>query len=292
MNHHRPLIFSCLITFVAILNTVAAEKKIVFIAGSPSHGPLQHEHRAGLMLLKQCLDGASGLSVELHTNGWVDDESALANADAIVLYSDGGGGNPFLKGDRIGIIGAQMKRGAGLGCIHYAVEPTREKGQSEFIDWIGGAFEIHHSINPHWEPQFNPLPIHPVTRGVKTFSLRDEWYYHMRFRENMKGVTPILSAVPPLSTLDRPDGPHSGNPSVRAAVSNGEPQHVMWVVERENGGRGFGFTGGHFHNGWGNEQQRRLVLNSILWIARLEVPDSGFTSHVSQSDLMKNLDPK
>ena len=36
---------------------------------------------------------------------------------------------------------------------------------------------------------------HPTARGVKPFVIKDEWYYHMRFVEGMKGVTPILSAV-------------------------------------------------------------------------------------------------
>ena len=37
---------------------------------------------------------------------------------------------------------------------------------------------------------------HPITRGVKPFAADDEWYYHMRFREGMSGVTPILTAMP------------------------------------------------------------------------------------------------
>ena len=37
-------------------------------------------------------------------------------------------------------------------------------------------------------------------------SIYDEWYFHMRFRDGMKGVLPILSAVPPASTMSRPDG--------------------------------------------------------------------------------------
>ena len=56
----------------------------------------------------------------------------------------------------------------------------------------------------------------------------------MRFRENMQGVTPVLSAIAPESTLTRPDGPHSGNPHVRASVAKGEPQHLGWCVERED----------------------------------------------------------
>ena len=84
--------------------------------------------------------------------------------------------------------------------------------------WLGGYFEIFWSVNPHWTAEFKTLPNHPITRGVKPFSLKDEWYYHMKFRDEMNGVTPILSALPPPDTLKRGDGPHSNNPHVRKSV--------------------------------------------------------------------------
>ena len=108
----------------------------------------------------------------------------------------------------------------------------------------------------------------------------------------MKGVTPILTAVPPASTMDRPDGTHSGNADVRKAVQRAEPQHVAWACERTDGGRGFGFTGAHFHKNWGDDNFRRLVLNAILWTAKMEVPGAGVESKVTEEDLEKNLDPK
>ena len=43
------------------LESAAAVKKIVFIAGKPSHGPLQHEHRAGSLLLQKCLADFPGI---------------------------------------------------------------------------------------------------------------------------------------------------------------------------------------------------------------------------------------
>jgi len=177
-------------------------------------------------------------------------------------------------------------------CIHYAVEPTKEKGEKEFLDWIGGCFELDWSVNPTWVLEVQGLPQHPITRGVNGFKVRDEWYFHMRFHENMAGVTPILSAVAPLSTMDREDGPHEGNPAVRASVKNRDLQHVAWAFERSNGGRGFGFTGGHYHKTWANDNVRKLVLNAILWTARVEVPTEGVMSHLSPEDLKKNLDPK
>ena len=274
------------------LPTLAADTKIIFIAGRPSHGPLSHEHRAGCLLLAKSLAAVKGVVTEVHTNGWVSDEKVFEGAAAIVVYSDGGGGHPFLSGDRLQKIGALMQKGVGLGALHYAVEPTTQKGNAEFRDWMGGCFETHWSVNPHWDGDFKTFPKHPVTSGVKPFKTNDEWYFHMRFRDDMKDVTPILSAIAPASTMNRGDGSHSGNPAVREAVKSGVPQHVMWTATRPNNGRGFGFTGGHNHLGWGNAEQRKLVLNAILWIAKSDVPANGVESTVTQEDLMANLDPK
>ncbi len=278
--------------FAAACVVQAADTKIIFIAGRPSHGPLAHEHRAGCLLLAKSLAGVKGVVTEVHTNGWVSDEKVFEGAAAIVVYSDGGGGHPFLKDDKLEKIGALMKKGVGLGALHYAVEPTTAKGNAEFRDWIGGCFETHWSVNPHWDGDFKTLPKHPVASGVKPFKTNDEWYFHMRFRDGMKDVTPILSAVAPTNTMNRGDGPHSGNPAVRESVKSGASQHVMWTATRVGGGRGFGFTGGHNHLGWGNHDQRKLVLNAILWVAKANVPVNGVESTVTQEELMANLDPK
>ena len=106
----------------------------------------------------------------------------------------------------------------------------------------------------------------------------------------MESVTPILTDIPPASTLERPDGPHSGNPAVRA--EKGKPQHVAWAVERTGGGRGFGFTGGHFHKNWANDNFRKVVLNAVVWTAKGEIPAAGIQSSLSPADLETNLDPK
>ena len=274
-------------------NAVGADKKIVFIAGRPSHGPGEHEHRAGCLLLQSCLDKVRGVTTVVYTNGWPDDPAAaFEGAAAVVVYADGGGGHPFLQGDHLKTIGALMDKGVGLAAIHYACEPTKENGEKEFLDWIGGCFEINWSVNPHWDGDFKTLPKHRITRGVNPFKIRDEWYFNMRFCEGMKNVTPILSAVPPASTMDRPDGTHSGNPAVREAVKRGDPQHVAWAAVRANGGRGFGFTGAHFHKNWGNYDFRKLVLNAIVWVAKAGVPQGGVESTVTPEQLKENLDPK
>ncbi len=271
---------------------LAADKKIVFIAGKPSHGPGEHEHRAGCLLLQSCLANVPGVTSVVYSNGWPDDAKALEGAAAIVVYSDGGGGHPLLQNDHLQVIGNLMKQGVGLATFHYAVEPTKEKGEKEFLDWIGGAFEVDWSVNPHWLADFKTLPNHPITRGVKPFQINDEWYFNMRFRDGMKGVTPILTAVPPASTTDRKDGPHEGNPAMRAMVAKSQPQHMAWAATRPDGGRGFGWTGSHFHKNWGNDNFRKLALNAILWVAKVEVPADGVQSTVTEAQLQANLDEK
>jgi type 1 glutamine amidotransferase len=269
-----------------------ADKRVVFIAGKPSHRPGHHEHRAGCLLLQSCLAAVPGVTSVVYSNGWPVDPEALAGADAIVLYADGGAGHPLLQGDRLKTVGALMDRGVGLVLLHYAVEPTIERGQREFTAWAGGAFEIHWSVNPVWEAAFEKLPAHPVARGIQSFTLRDEWYFNMRFVPELEGVTPILSAVPPASTTNRVDGPHENNPFVRQMVARGELQHVAWAFARPNGGRGFATTGGHYHENWGNDQFRKAVLNGILWTAQMDVPAGGVPSRVTPEQLAANLDDK
>lgn len=270
----------------------AVAKKVLLIAGPPSHGAGTHEHNAGVLLLRKCLAGVEGLVTEVVLNGWPRDPAVFDGTDAVVIYCDGEEGNLILQEGNLPALDAVLSRGAGLGLLHYAVEPTPERGQAEFLRWIGGAFEIHWSVNPVWDADFKSLPEHPITRGVEPFRIRDEWYFHMRFVEGMEGVTPILSAVPDRRTTLRRDGPHQNNPHVRAAVARGDEQIVAWAYERPGGnGRGFGFTGGHFHRNWGNDHFRKIALNAILWLAGMEVPSQGVSSTVTEADLAAHLDP-
>ena len=285
--------FITLFTLVAALTASAGDARIVLLAGPPSHGPGDHEHAAGCLLLKSCLDQVPGVTSEVYRNGWPQEPgTAFAGAATIVIYSDGGTGHPFLQGDRLKTLGSLMKKGVGLACLHYAVEPTKEAGEKDFLDWIGGCFETDWSVNPTWRAEFKALPAHTITRGVSPFSLTDEWYFHMRFRDGMKGVVPILSAVAPVATMNRPDGTHSGNPAVRESVKRGDPQVLAWASERPGGGRGFGFTGGHFHRNWADDNYRKVVLNAILWTAKVEVPANGVECKLTEEGRRQNLDKK
>ncbi|MCB9873536.1 MAG: ThuA domain-containing protein [Planctomycetaceae bacterium] len=284
-------------------SVVAETQRLVIVAGKPSHPPRMHEFNAGVQLLDKCLKNTPGLSVEVVLNGWPVDETIFQDADAVVFYMDGGGRHEVVQeeGRRLKLVDAWTKKGVGIGCMHYGVEVLADQAGSEFKRWIGGHYENMFSCNPIWEPKFTQFETHPITRGVRPFEIEDEWYFNMRFIGDVTGneeqvvedtkFTPILVAAPSDAVRDGPyvypKGPY---PHIQA--SKGRAEAMMWAVERPDGGRGFGFTGGHFHDNWGNEQYRKVVLNAMLWLAKVEVPAGGVESQVSQADLDANLDPK
>ena len=278
------------VALAASLLATAADRQILLIAGPPSHGPLAHEQNAAALLFKKWLNGVPGIKATTQLNGWPQDATAIAKADAIFVFCDGAERHLIFQGDNAEAIRKAAARGAGLVFYHFGVEPPKAKGHQEFLDWIGGYFELDYSVNPTWEADITSLPKHPITRGVKPFKVLDEWYYNMRFREGMRAVTPILEAVPPAETLSRLDGVRSGNPDVRRKV--GQRQALMWAVERADGGRGVGFTGGHFHLNLGNESFRKVVLNALVWAAKGKVPAAGVSVNVTPAELRENLDPK
>jgi type 1 glutamine amidotransferase len=218
-------------------------------------------------------------------DGWPKNEKVFEGADSLLFYMDGRGGHPVVQkdanGDRMDRIQKLMDKGVGWVNLHFAVDYEIKDGK-RVLGWMGGYYEPDYSINPHWDAAVRSLPTHPITRGVKPFVLRDEWYYNMRFQPEMKNVTPILTALPPDNTRG----------TEAARMHKGRPEHMAWAYDRADGGRGFGFTGGHFHRNWGDENFRRIVINAILWSAKVDVPKEGAKVDFDAADLNKNLDKK
>jgi ankyrin repeat protein len=114
---------------------------------------------------------------------------------------------------------------------------------------LGGHYDKQ-SKNPIWAMKSPTLATHTITRGVKPFDLREEWYYKLKFGD----ITPILSAVPP--------------------EEGGVNYPLAWV----HGTHVFGCTGGHFLSSWGQPDFRKLILNAIVWAAGSAVPEGGVVS--------------
>ena len=101
---------------------------------------------------------------------------------------------------------------------------------------------------------------HEISNGIsQSFTLEDEFYYKIRFKDNDSRLT-LLLEVPELETIQD------------------KGKVVAWCVERTDGGRGFATTTGHFFDNWQNHEYRTLMLNAIAWSAGLDVPDAGVKS--------------
>lgn len=264
---------ACLVLLAAACAFAAPPTKIVLVAGRPSHGPGDHEHNAGMLLLEKCLRQNQGVEPVVVKGGWPQDDSVFEGARAIILFMDGGAKHALILDDRLAKIGALIEKGVGLACLHYAVEVPKDNGGPQLLDWIGGYYERPYSQNPINDVDVTQAsPNHPISRGWKSFHAQDEWYYRMRFRPGDSRVTPILTAMLPKDAPNR--------------------EIIAWATQRAGGGRGFGFTGGHYHTNWGIPEFRQLVVNAILWTARLDVPRAGARCAITAEDLKQNLDDK
>lgn len=269
--------FRALLLFmIGTMPLIAAEttkaKKIVLIAGAmdKGHPPGTHEYEKTVRLFKHALDNASnvkGIRTEAHLNGWPEQANTLDTADTIVLVSSGSDRNPkdhpLLVGDRLANLQKQMNRGCGLVLVHWSTFIPNDVAKSHIMDWVGGHFDYQSGPAKNgWYSKIQTTTVkatpgeHPISRGMKPFEIKDEFYYNLKFRVDQPQVVPVLTVE----------------------MGKDGPQTVAWALEKNSGSRGFGFTGGHFFDHWRTEQYRKMLLNAILWTAHAEVPEKGVIS--------------
>lgn len=286
-NQLLPLLRVTLIALATLCcNEALAARKIVLLAGAPSHGPGEHEFHAGCQLLAKHLN-ESNLDIEATViRGWPQDPSVLDGIKGLVIYADGSSvvSQGWDKVDQL------AKSGVGLMFMHYAVHPNPEQGEKYYRPWIGGAFEDNYSVNPHWVANLKVLPNHPVSNGVASIvEAYDEFYYNMRFIPDRSKLLDLVVATPTRENMKR----YNNIWNEHGVAGLNKPQTLMWGIERKDGGRGVGFTGGHFHRSWSIDGFRRMVLNAIVWSAGLDVPKHGVpTSPLTEEELNANLDDK
>ena len=82
---------------------------------------------------------------------------------------------------------------------------------------------------------------------------------------------------------------------MRKAVAAKKPQHVAWVYERGDDykkGRGFGFTGLHYHWNWQDDSFRKTVLNGIAYTLKLPIPEDGVPSERPTKEYLEAEHPQ
>jgi hypothetical protein len=101
---------------------------------------------------------------------------------------------------------------------------------------------------------------HPVLRGVKPWTYRDEIFCRFFLPENDARRTDLLLASP------KEDKAKIG------------PQVASFAYQRDDGGRGFVFGGLDFRDNLAQDNYRRFLLNGIAWAAGIEIPKRGVDS--------------
>ena len=263
---------------------------VFFVTGSPSHGTGQHEWYAGAFLLSRGLrEHSSKIKTSIVKHGWARTDrqrAALKKADTLVGMCDGQGKHLIHK--NLDTFKKLIDKHVNLVCIHYGVHINRNQNSHKvFYKALGGYYQHGISTNPHWLVSSNNLTLnkeHPITRGVKPFSVFDEWYFNLVFK---KDIVPILSAVPDdearQGKTSWPKGPHP-----HIVKDSGKKEVLMWAYTRADGARSVGFTGLHYHKNFENEDFYRLLLNSIVWASHMKVPEGGLKP--SKPNIRVNLD--
>jgi type 1 glutamine amidotransferase len=258
----------------------ASKAKIVFIAGSPSNKPGQHEYFAGCSLMSDWLQGVPGVATVMVADGWPKKVELLTGAKCVVLFMDGGDKLPFLSPERWEVMQKLVKAGTGFVVLHQAVDCPADRS-ADFKQWFGAVFQKDIGCRGHWDVAFDRIESHPINAGMTPFELKkDGWLYNLHFAET--GVKPVLSAVMPDSSRSTAD----------AKAHLGRSEAVAWAFERAGGGRSFGFTGCDLHQNWDVAAQRQLLINGILWAAKLPLIEAGAVPALSPGDLAKNWDRK
>ena len=255
----------------------AKNRKIVFVAGPKDHGtPGRHEYAKDLAALKYCLDhspNVSGISTVSYT-GQIPAIDEIKDAAVIVIESSGvrraRETHAIFPQDktsdhstydpealaRLAQFDKLMQRGVGLVVFHYSTWLDNAVARKYFLDWVGGYYEDGYSkvIETTWSMQ-PQNKTHPILRGVRPWTMEEEVFAYERLPEDSRRI-PLLIASP----------------------KEGKPTLASWAVQRKGGGRGFVLTGLDWHRNLALEDDRRLMLNGIVWAARMNVPAGGVAS--------------
>ena len=250
----------------------AANAHVLIVVGPSTHPPGTHEVAAGGRLMKHLVEHATnvpGVTAE-SVSEWPRDAAARKRASTVVFIGD------IFPPQRLpdsplvlSQLGEMMQRGCGLVCVHYATGlravDVRADGSHPLLNWLGGYFATqcpHHQSVAKVFPQVTISPVaskHPVAQGWREFSLPEEPYYNNYFGPGGNRLAPNVTAIA-TSPLP-PEAP--------------QRETVAWAVERPDTGRGFGVVMPHFYKSWLVDDLRRLIMNGIMWTAKLNVPADG-----------------
>ena len=238
--------------------------KVLFVGKQPDHPHGTHMYLHTCEMLSKCLALTDNVDTVV-SDGWPKDAKMLNGVSTIVVYT-----NPaaefLLDGPHRDQVDALMKSGVGLVTIHWASSVRKanlERLGPTWLSYMGGTWVSNVGLHTGKSALTQLQPEHPICRGWKEYEIHDEYYLNPTITE----ATPLLQVL-----------------------AKDKKVVVGWAYQRPNGGRSFGTTLGHFYGNFQQEPFRRMVVNAILWTAKVEVPKAGSSVDLSTEDLA--LPPK
>lgn len=265
--------------------------RILIVVGPSNHPPGTHEVAASGRLLQHCLERMSnvpGVKVDL-VSEWPRDPAVRARASSVVLLGDTFPAMRMPEPTRnMADLAAMMARGCGIALIHYSTglkaEDVGETGDHPLLSWAGGYFATRNQHHQSVAKVFTSVtispstPSHPVSRGWRAFTMPEEPYYNNYFGGPGNALRPGVLAF--ATSMLPPEAPRR--------------EIVAWGIDRPDGGRGFAIVMPHFYKNWADEDLRRLILNGVVWTARLDVPAGGVQTKKPDLDAFgaESIEPK
>ena len=197
------------LTLAVFSSFALGAKKVVFLADGGKNNE-KHNHVDGNDILAAALEDSKLGFETAQYKGWPTDPKAFDGADSVVMFCNGGKKHHLVM-KHLDQFEKLIDAGTGFVFMHYGVEVPKGRAGDLMLRAMGGYFEEHWSVNPHWKADFKSLPKHPITRGVKPFVQDDEWYYHMlptkhegRNTDSLSTSSPVHYEPPGRTTLQQP----------------------------------------------------------------------------------------
>jgi len=238
------------------------QQLVLLLAQSPDgHPPAAHEYIASLRIMDLMLRQQPRIETRMviADSPWTDGPALLDRADAAVLFLAEGAKWVSADPERLAAFQRLSERKGGLSCLHWAMGTKGAEPIPAFTALFGGCHGGPDRKYKFLETELRPVATaHPVTTGIAPVTVRDEFYYALKW---------------PVSRSLRSDRDTSSPPQpLMEALIDDTPQIVAWAWDRPDGGRSFGFSGLHYHGNWSRPEYRRLVLQGVLWTLGREIP--------------------
>lgn len=240
----------CLLPLLAFVSAFAAEApaplRVFLRCGPKTHGPGDHDHPAFARDWQPLLT-AAGMKVSVGdadakgVQTFPSDEQ-LAQTDVLVIHRQGGGD---FKPDEKARVETFAKRGGSFVVIHAGAVAGGEASANFYKDLVGGSWRQKVTKWREGPMQLTfPEKDNVLTGGVADFGMKDEIYYDMDLRDDIR---PLAFAPTPKKKGD-----------------GFEEQPQIWTYEN-TGHRAFVFIPGHTYVNFNRPDVKLLLLRGIAW---------------------------